>query len=83
MWAYEKPEPSPETAYTNNDKNPYETPSPDIKHFSSSDIELKTNKTVENNEYGENDTYNDGSPKSQSVHHQYEAADTQPDDPSP
>ena len=30
VWAYEKPEPSPEPAYTTNDEKSYESPSPDI-----------------------------------------------------
>ena len=79
MWAYEKPEPSPEPAYTNNDEKSYESPSPDIEHFSNSDIEFETNKTIENNKNDENDTYEDGSQKSQVVYHQYDASDTQPD----
>ena len=46
VWAYEKSEPSPEPAYTNNDEKSHETPSPDTQHFSSSDIEFETNKTL-------------------------------------
>ena len=30
VWAYEKREPSPEPAYTNNDEKSYESLSPDI-----------------------------------------------------
>ena len=64
VWAYEKPELSPEPAYTNHEEKSYESPSPDIEHFPNSDIEFETNKTIENNENDENDTYEDGSPKS-------------------
>ena len=59
MWAYEKPEPSPEPDYTNNDEKSYEPPSPNIEHFSNSDIEFETNKTIENNKNDENYTYED------------------------
>ena len=83
VWAYEKPEPNPEPACTNNDEKPCDTPSPDIQHFSNSAIEFERNKTVENNENDEKDTSEDGPPMSQSVYHEYEAADTRPEDPSP
>ena len=35
VWAYEKPEPGPDPAYTNNEEKSYESPTPNIEHESS------------------------------------------------